>query len=494
MSRKFVKEMLRNQYRNRMKTTSSQPSNDEDEVPLSEIIRKQEESKNEVKDSLLSSSTEEHRREASEKSSEESINKVSTFLNSIDSQPQPSSKERPVSDPTPELKQSSETSSRQKPSSTKKQPIDEQIKKLEERSDTEHSHSEYSDSEHSRSEYSDSEHSHSEYSDSEHSHSDDEGYPSDRRRHSHDEEDSQSDSDSRSDSSEEDSRHRRSSDRDRGRSYEKHDRKRDTASYKIKNERKDERKVDRKDERKVDRKDERKVDRKDEHRDDRKDERRDDRKDERRVDRRDELKDGKKDVQKAVQERRDEGRREREIVRDGGRDKDSGQKRKGKMSRIRERSVERRYIVDNHFKNISEKSILKILKREDVSRINSTIYDAIIDVMYKFTEAVVRELAEEIKVITSTDIEIIMERYVEDDEKELPQDALLVTSEFEQSIVKIVSDNKIGIKKSALFILQLYVECIVGKIIKGAKLVAEACKRQRTGGEDVHTAFQIYML
>jgi len=507
MSRKYVKEMLRNQYKNRIKTPSSQPSNDEDDLPLSEIIRKREEEKNDIRDLSPKASSDEPPRETIEETS----TNVSNFLNAIDGTSEPLPKEKPSSDLTPPPRQVSETSSGQKSSSSKKS-VDEQIKQLDD--------DRYSDSEHSRSDYSDSdsesEHSHSDYSDSEYSHSDDDRYHSDRRRRSSSDEDSSSDSYEESSEDEDRYRSKYSSDRDRNRdsSRESYDRKnerrderrddrrterrddrrterRDDRRTERKDERRDDRVTERKNERRTERKDERKdervTERKDERRTERKEERKDERRDERRTERRDERKDERKDTPRVPQEARVENRDDR-------RSKDTGDRRKGKMSRIRERSVERRYVVDNHFKNISEKSLLKMLKREDVSRINSTIYGAILDVMYKFTEAVVRELAEEIKVITSSDIEIIMERYVEDDEKELPEEGLIATTDFEQSIVKIVSDSKVGIKKSALFVFQLYIECIIGKIIRGAKLVAEACKRQRTGGEDIYTAFQIYML
>ena len=135
-----------------------------------------------------------------------------------------------------------------------------------------------------------------------------------------------------------------------------------------------------------------------------------------------------------------------------------------------------------------------MLKRENIDSVSSSIYDAIVDVMHKFTEAIIMELAEEVKIITSNHVELIMEFYVEDEEKELPKNQIIDMKDFEEAIVKIVTEKQIGIKKNAMYSLQLFIECIMGKVIKGAGIIARASKRARTTGEDVYTAFEIYML
>ena len=114
--------------------------------------------------------------------------------------------------------------------------------------------------------------------------------------------------------------------------------------------------------------------------------------------------------------------------------------------------------------------------------------------MCKFTESVVKELSSEVDVITSNHIEMMTEFYIEDDEKDLQDEILIDMKDFENSIVTLVSNNKVGIKKNALYSLQLFVECIMGKIIKGSKIVSFACKRAKTTGEDIYTSFEIYML
>ena len=68
------------------------------------------------------------------------------------------------------------------------------------------------------------------------------------------------------------------------------------------------------------------------------------------------------------------------------------------------------------------------------------------------------------------------------------------TEEFKEAIINIVTKHSIGIRSNAVYSLQLFIECIMGKIIKGAGIVARSSKRARSTGDDLYTAFEIYML
>jgi hypothetical protein len=454
MSRRRVKEMLRNEFKNTKNKVEAHLDEEEDELPLSALIQQ---SKNVKKEEIVP---------VEEVKKEEVVPVIEVKTEVVE---EPKKVEKQIKNAVDMINE--------KPLSQKE--YEDKIKEIEDQeSESEHSHSD------------------SEHSDSEHSHSD-------------------SDSSSSSSSSESEDDYRRDDRRRDVRDYDDRYHHSGRRDYYEDDYRRDDR---RRDDRRRDEEDRRRDDRR---RDDRRREEDDYRRgDDKRKDKKKE--EEKKQAEKRVQEetrKREEDRMKEEKRREEERNNkkssskaysedavprssyknrydgsDDEDRKRSRPRHVRERSVERRPINNNYFKNIPEKVLMKLLKREDVNRVSSNIYDAIIDVMYKFTEAIILELAEEVKIITSNHIDLIMEFYIEDEEKELPKETLMDIKEFENVIVKIVSEKQIGIKKNALYSLQLFIECIMGKVIKGSKIVSSACKRARTGGEDVYTSFEIYML
>jgi len=412
MSRRRVKEMLRQEYNRNKNKDFSNDNDGEDEVSLASMLKKQSEKKEVIE--IPSVTTIDPIKTIDLTPTIE--NNVTSFLDNLD---------KPIEKiTTPRKSQKEETNS-----------IDEELKQLE-KTNTKHN-SESEDSESNSSE-------------------------------------SDSESDSESNSSESDSE----SSED---------------EYEIKKREERRREERRREERKYDKKDDKKEERRRDEERRRRDEERRKEEERRRDEERRKIDDRKKDERKHKKDD-NKGYSEDAVGKDDRRRYDDEPRQRSRPRHVRERSKERRSIIDNSFKNVSQKVLLKMLKREDIDSVSSNIYDAIVDVMYKFTEAIVLELAEEVKIITTNHIELIMEFYIEDEDKELPKNTIMDTEEFKEAIINIVTKHSIGIRSNAVYSLQLFIECIMGKIIKGAGIVARSSKRARSTGDDLYTAFEIYML
>ena len=425
MSRRRVKEMLRQEYnRNKNKDFSH---DDEDDVSLASMLKKQSEKKEIVEVPTII------KPETPKTIDLTPIveNNVTTFLDNLD---------KPIEKITTPRNPHKEEERKDLKS------IDDELKQLEktnkEDSESEDSHSD-SESSHSEDSRSDSESSHSESSES-----------------------SEDDYEYRK-------RQQRRDDRKDDRRYDRRDDRRREEEKRREEERKREEEKKKEEERKREEESRRKVEEKRKSEDRKRDEGR----------KRDEERKHKKEEYSEDAVRRDDRRRYEDEP-----------KQRSRPRHVRERSKERRAIIDNSFKNVSQKVLLKMLKREDIESVSSNIYDSIVDVMYKFTEAIILELAEEVKIITTNHVELIMEFYIEDEEKELPKNAVMDTEDFKDAIIKIVTKHSIGIRSNAVYSLQLFIECVIGKVIKGAGIVAKSSKRARATGDDLYAAFEIYML
>jgi hypothetical protein len=477
MSRRRVKEMLRNEFKNSKHKVEAHLDENEDDIPLSSLIIKQaKNNKNEISEQLIPAFIKEETKK--EETKKEETKKEETKKEDLEDLPE----EKPR-----DLIKKDDKQFRNAVDLVNEKPLSQQDyeKKIREIEQPENNHSDSEHSQSSNSDHSDSESSSESESDSESSSSESEDdYRRDRRRDDRrrDEDDYRRDDRRRDDRRRDDRRRddRRRDEDDYERYYDERtrrdDRRRDELVKDYDNKRVQEDNKKREEEK---RREEERV----------KEERRRDEEKKKEERRRDEERQTKKSS-KAYSE----DAVPRNTYRNRYEGSDDEDRKRSRPRHVRERSVERRPIINNYFKNIPEKVLMKLLKNQDVNRVSSGIYDAIIDVMYKFTEAIILELAEEVKIITSNHIELMMEFYIEDEDKELPKENLIDIKDFENVIVKIVSEKQIGIKKNALYSLQLFIECIMGKILKGAKIVSAACKRARTGGEDVYTAFEIYML
>ena len=148
---------------------------------------------------------------------------------------------------------------------------------------------------------------------------------------------------------------------------------------------------------------------------------------------------------------------------------------------------------DNPFDDISEKTIVKLLKRENVANVSKCIYTAITQIFLDFTTMIIKDISYNVNPIDSKHVRTIMDLYIENEDEEL-QDLAVPPEVFERAVKEIVKHEECGIKRDAVLTLQLFVECIIGKMIRGAQIISESNKRNRCTGKDMICAFEVYLL
>jgi hypothetical protein len=94
----------------------------------------------------------------------------------------------------------------------------------------------------------------------------------------------------------------------------------------------------------------------------------------------------------------------------------------------------------------------------------------------------------------ATDVKTYMSFYLEDEDKELPQELNLPTRDIEKGIMSICDKFKIRIRKDVVYLVHMFAECILLKIIKGALLINDLGRTKRLGGKEIRVAYKIYMM
>jgi hypothetical protein len=73
-------------------------------------------------------------------------------------------------------------------------------------------------------------------------------------------------------------------------------------------------------------------------------------------------------------------------------------------------------------------------------------------------------------------------------------DLVFPQSNFYKFILSILHESKVSIKPEYLFVLQMYIEFIIVKMLNGAELVKEGSKRKRVFATDLLISYQIYRM
>jgi hypothetical protein len=256
----------------------------------------------------------------------------------------------------------------------------------------------------------------------------------------------------------------------------------------------DERKDDRKNDdfRKIE--NERKTDRKflDDYkrRDDRDDyKRRDDRDEPRRRDDRDEPR--RRDDRDEPRRRDDRDEPRRRDDRDEPRRRDDRDE-----PRRRDEVPSREVNKGNQFVDLPKRYILQTIKNRDVDTISADCVDEIKDILQNFTSHMFELFSEGDKVVIAErdDVKAYIGLFIEDEDKEMVNDIILPSKDIELAINNISDIYNVKIKKDVIYLVHMFLESILAKVIDGAKLINEMCKTKRLSGKEIKTAYKIYML
>ena len=92
------------------------------------------------------------------------------------------------------------------------------------------------------------------------------------------------------------------------------------------------------------------------------------------------------------------------------------------------------------------------------------------------------------------DVKAYIGLFIEDEDKEMVNDLILPSKDIELAINNISDRYNVKIKKDVIYLVHMFLESILAKVIDGAKMINEMCKTKRLSGKEIKTAYKIYML
>ena len=146
------------------------------------------------------------------------------------------------------------------------------------------------------------------------------------------------------------------------------------------------------------------------------------------------------------------------------------------------------------FDNIPRTVFLKLIKKGGAQSVSTDASEEMKDIIEDFIKYMFEYVTEKNKIIESEDVKRYMELYLEDVDGELPEDTVLPRDAFEKCIQILSERSRVRVRRDAIYLIHLFSECIAMKVVDGALLVADACRRSRVNGNDLATSYRIYML
>ena len=148
------------------------------------------------------------------------------------------------------------------------------------------------------------------------------------------------------------------------------------------------------------------------------------------------------------------------------------------------------------FIDIPKKTFLQLIKNNGVSNISGDCVDELKEILNNFLVYMFEQFAESDRTVMAeaTDVKTYMSFYLEDEDKELPQELNLPTRDIEKGIMSICDKFKIRIRKDVVYLVHMFAECILIKMIKGACIINDLGKTKRLSGKEIKAAYKIYMM
>jgi hypothetical protein len=171
--------------------------------------------------------------------------------------------------------------------------------------------------------------------------------------------------------------------------------------------------------------------------------------------------------------------------------------REDTRGRSEESRDERRNVsTANPFEDIHKKAFLQLIKSNDVNNISGDCVDELKDILNNFLIYMFEQFAEPDRTVMAeaADVKTYMSFYLEDEDKELPQELSIPSRDVERGIMIICERFRIKIRKDVVYLVHMFAECILLKVIKGALMINDLGKAKRLSGKEIRTAYKIYMM
>ncbi len=143
---------------------------------------------------------------------------------------------------------------------------------------------------------------------------------------------------------------------------------------------------------------------------------------------------------------------------------------------------------------VPRQSIIRLIRSSQLNSAGAELVDAVKELIVEFTKTVLESTVDQQRVISANNLHKYMATFVPNEDKDLNNDVVISPVHFERLIRPIVEENKYIVKRDTFFLLHLFVETVMIKVLQGSDMVADAAKRQRVSAKDVLVSYSIYMM
>ena len=163
------------------------------------------------------------------------------------------------------------------------------------------------------------------------------------------------------------------------------------------------------------------------------------------------------------------------------------------LSPAAKKSSAPREIIDRG-ETVPRQSIIRLIRSSQLNSAGAELVDAVKELIVEFTKTVLESTVDPQRIINANNLHKYMAAFVPNEDKDLNNDVVISPVHFERLIRPILEENKYVVKRDTFFLLHLFVETVMIKVLQGSDMVADAAKRQRVSAKDVLVSYSIYMM
>ena len=143
---------------------------------------------------------------------------------------------------------------------------------------------------------------------------------------------------------------------------------------------------------------------------------------------------------------------------------------------------------------VPRQSIIRLIRSSQLNSAGAELVDAVKELIVEFTKTIFESTVDQQRIVSASNLHKYMATFVPNEDKDLNNDVVISPVHFERLIRPIVEENKYVVKRDTFFLLHLFVETVMIKVLQGSDMVADAAKRQRVSAKDVLVSYSIYMM
>lgn len=142
---------------------------------------------------------------------------------------------------------------------------------------------------------------------------------------------------------------------------------------------------------------------------------------------------------------------------------------------------------------VPKQTIINLIKKCELTSAGADLIETIKKLIITFTENVLLSVANSQKLIMVDNLRKYINKFIENEDTDLDENIIISDNQYEKLIRPICLAGNLTIKKDTFYLLHVFVETIICKIIKASDMIAEVSKRQRVSPSDISIAYEIYM-